>query len=202
MKKLLFKAEENSEDNVESSDGVFYDPKKRTISIRGEITPHDGMDFDLIIDELIHNENDELNFKPITIRINSSGGDVRAGLDIISQIEHYKQKGLEFHGLCEEFAYSMAFLIFISCNVRKMRKYANIMFHPSYRQFPEGYVLTISEVKNILREMKEDKKNFTDIVLRNTKIPKKKVSDIYKYDYDYFMNAKEALKFGCIDEII
>ena len=92
---------------------------------------------------LIFKEDGAKDYSPINVVINSGGGSVKAGLNIVSQMNYYQRLGVRFHTLCEEIAYSMAFLIFISGDFRSMRKYASIMFHFGYRLIPEEYILSL-----------------------------------------------------------
>ena len=41
-----------------------------------------------------------------------------------------------------------------------------------------------------------------ELVLENTKIDKKLLTKIYRNGEDFFMDSNEALKYGCIDEIL
>ena len=206
MKKILYKTSAEEEPISESDDksigSISYVAETRTVYIRGEIEDNDGIDFDLVVKTLIFKEDGAKDYSPINVVINSGGGSVKAGLNIVSQMNYYQRLGVRFHTLCEEIAYSMAFLIFISGDFRSMRKYASIMFHFGYRLIPEEYILSLAEIKRIMKEVRDEKINFTEIVVAHTGISAKKIDNIFKYDYDYYLNANEALQMKCTDVIV
>jgi ATP-dependent protease ClpP protease subunit len=66
---------------------------------------------------------------PITIIINSPGGDVVAGLDIVSQIRSLQRAGVEVSGHVMGDAASMGAVILAACSVRSMTSLSRLMWH-------------------------------------------------------------------------
>jgi ATP-dependent Clp protease protease subunit len=66
---------------------------------------------------------------PITVVINSPGGDVVAGLDIVSQIRSLQRTGIEVRGHVMGDAASMGAVILAACSVRSMTSLSRLMWH-------------------------------------------------------------------------
>ena len=66
---------------------------------------------------------------PITIVINSPGGSVIAGFDIVSQIRMLQRHGVEVRAHVQGDASSMAAVILAACQVRSMTSLSRLMWH-------------------------------------------------------------------------
>lgn len=66
---------------------------------------------------------------PITIIINSPGGEVVSGLDIVSQIRSLQRAGVEVRGHVMGDAASMGAVILAACSVRSMTSLSRLMWH-------------------------------------------------------------------------
>lgn len=67
--------------------------------------------------------------EPITVIINSPGGEVVAGLDIVSQIRSLQRAGIEVRGHVMGDAASMAAVILAACSVRSATSLSRLMWH-------------------------------------------------------------------------
>lgn len=67
--------------------------------------------------------------EPITIVINSPGGDVVAGLDIVSQIRSLQRARIEVRGHLMGDAASMSAVILAACSARSMTSLSRLMWH-------------------------------------------------------------------------
>jgi ATP-dependent Clp protease, protease subunit len=67
--------------------------------------------------------------EPITVIVNSPGGEVVAGLDVISQIRSIQRIGIEVRGHVMGDAASMAAVILAACCVRSATSLSRIMWH-------------------------------------------------------------------------
>jgi ATP-dependent Clp protease, protease subunit len=66
---------------------------------------------------------------PITVIINSPGGDVVAGLDIVSQIRSLQRAGVEVRGHVVGDAASMGAVVLAACSVRSMGSLGRLLWH-------------------------------------------------------------------------
>ena len=210
------KSEEEKKEEEQGYDpahvSISFDAYKRVIRIDGDIGEEDGIIFEEVVDAIrdyipCDEEGNELKDSPdpldrLEIHINSDGGCIDAALNIVSQIEQLKREGTEVVAFVKEKSCSAAFLITIVCSHRIMRKYAKIMLHPSWYYINEEIALTIDVLRNFIKNTDKTWKVFEELVLENTKIDKKLLTKIYRNGEDFFMDSNEALKYGCIDEIL
>lgn len=99
-------------------------PKDRTVFINGEVTG-------AILNQA--NEVYELTIKnadPIYLVINSPGGGVFAGLQMITAIRVAQQRGVKVNCVVTLMAASMAFQIFAECSNRYAFENTLLLFHP------------------------------------------------------------------------
>lgn len=75
---------------------------------------------------------------PITLIINSPGGSIIAGLQIISAIRVAKARGNEIQCVVPVMAASMGFQIFINCDKRYTLTEALLLFHPATSGIANG----------------------------------------------------------------
>ncbi|MFA5652167.1 MAG: ATP-dependent Clp protease proteolytic subunit [Candidatus Paceibacterota bacterium] len=133
----------------------------------------------------------------ITIVISSNGGDVLPGLDVFDILKLYpgKKTGLVLSG-----ARSMAAVILQACDVRKACDHADIMIHHISRKEVTLDILRDSKRTDQMREeMEKSQAKLYDILANKTK---KSIEDIRKEcEKEKFMNPKEAIAFGLLDEI-
>lgn len=103
---------------------VFTASKDRTVFLVGEV----GVNAFLLaaqIQELATESND-----PIDIVINSPGGSVEAGLQLISSMNMAKSRGIKFRCVVPVMAASMGFQVLANCNERYALSYALLLWHP------------------------------------------------------------------------
>lgn len=104
--------------------GTITLPKARTLTINGEVTG-------AIV--LQANEVYALALKssdPIYFVINSPGGSVYAGLQMLTAMRAAKSRGVKFHCLSTLMAASMAFQIYSYCDYRYAFENTLLLFHP------------------------------------------------------------------------
>ena len=111
---------------VTASAASIYKPDmERTIYIVGEIGGRNSLDTARKIEQL------SSEGKPITLIINSPGGSIVAGLQIISAMRVAKARGNEIHCVVPILAASMGFQIFINCDKRYTLTESLLLFHPA-----------------------------------------------------------------------
>lgn len=137
------------------------------------------------------------NTKPITVIINSPGGEVFSGFAIYDIMRLIKSPVIT---LVTGFAASMGSIIMLGS--KKGKRYATasskILIHqPLIGGFFEARA---TEIEIQAREIQETKDRIIKIYEDETKQPREKIAkDI---ELDYWMTAEEAVEYGLIDKII
>ncbi|CAL4323172.1 ATP-dependent Clp endopeptidase proteolytic subunit ClpP [Buchnera aphidicola] len=165
--------------------------RERIIFLTGTI--NDDLS-NLIISQLLFLES-ENEKKDIFLYINSPGGIVSSGLSIYDTIKFIKP---DVNTVCIGQASSMAALILSSGTNGKRFSLPNsrIMIH----QPLGGYQGQASDIKIHALEIYKIKKKINKILSYHTKQNIKKIEK--DTERDYFLSAKEALKYGLIDSIL
>lgn len=136
--------------------------------------------------------------KTVTFLINSYGGSVLHGNAIIGNIKRLQQNKIKVVGIVESIAYSMAFDIIIHCDERIGYGLSQYLLHQT--AFGQG-----GELREFEREVEFQKKLWeksADYYAKLTKIPRKRIDEIYDRKENYFFDAETALELGVIDKII
>ena len=164
--------------------------KDRIIFLSGEITDDIS---NTIISELLY--LDSINHNDISLYINSPGGSITSGMAIMDTMNFIKS---DVSTICVGLAASMgAFLL--SCG-KKGKRYclpnAEIMIHQ-----PIGGVSgQATEIKIVAERILKLKNKLNKLLSENTNQELKKIE--IDTERDYYMNSKEALKYGIIDKIL
>ena len=162
----------------------------RIIFLTGEI---DDNLAENIISKLLY--LDSLNQEDIYIYINSVGGSITSGMAIYDTMNYIKSK---VSTICIGQASSMG--AFLLSSGEKGMRYAlensEIMIH----QPLGGARGQATEIKIASQRILRMKKKLNKILSVNTGINLSKIE--VDTERDYFMNSKEALKYGLIDKII
>ena len=162
----------------------------RIIFLTGEI---DDNLAENIISKLLY--LDSLNQEDIYIYINSVGGSITSGMAIYDTMNYIKSK---VSTICIGQAASMG--AFLLSSGEKGMRYAlensEIMIH----QPLGGARGQATEIKIASQRILRMKKKLNKILSVNTGINLSKIE--VDTERDYFMNSKEALKYGLIDKII
>lgn len=139
--------------------------------------------------------NLEYNPTPINLHIDSYGGAVYQCFGLLSVM---KAKGTPVNTIVTGCAMSCGFLIAIHGAHRSVHKNATLMYH----QVSSGVVGKAAEIEEEVIEVKRLQQKIETMTLENTKITEKQLEKVYKKKKDWFMDAKEAIKWGCADELI
>jgi ATP-dependent protease ClpP protease subunit len=129
----------------------------------------------------------------INLHINSNGGDLFAGFSIVNYV---KNSRIPIHSIIDGYAASAATLFSVVAKKRFMKEYSFILIHQLSTSFWGKYSEFEDEMTNNKLLMNQIYKIYED----HTKIPKKKLVEILKKDI--WFDAKQALEYGLIDEII
>lgn len=133
--------------------------------------------------------------KPITIYVDSYGGAVYQCFGLLAIM---KDSGTPVDTVVTGCAMSCGFLIAIHGNHRKIHRHGTMMYH-QVSTVAKGKVADIEE--GVL-ETKRLQQKIEDMTFESTKITKEKLEKVYKKKQDWFLDAKDSLKWGCVDEII
>ena len=162
--------------------------KDRIVFLTGEINMASA---NIIISELLY--LDSLNHEDICLYINSPGGEVTSGLAIIDTINFIKSN---VRTIVVGMAASMGAVILACGNKRCALKNAEVMIH----QPLGGIQGQATDIKIVADHIIKIKKKLVEIMASKTK---KKASIIEAdMERDFYMDAKETLDYGIVDEIL
>ncbi len=162
----------------------------RIIILTGEI---DDNVSNSIVSQLLY--LDSVNNNTISIYINSPGGSITAGMAIYDTMNYIKSK---VSTICIGMSASMAAFL-LSSGEKGMRfalPNSEIMIH----QPLGGASGQATEIKIAAERILKLKNKINEILSKNTGKPLKKIES--DTERDYFLDAKEALEYGLIDNII
>jgi len=153
------------------------------LSIQGEINA-------ALASSFIYDLNKRKDKKGLYVYINSQGGSVESGNQIVLEIQKYNLDCIA------ERAYSMGFVILQACNKRYIRPYGKLMQHQmSYgvaneKAKVESYVNFVDQMNEILVSMQADKIKMSNQVFKE------------KTYNEWWMFGKYAIENNCADEIV
>jgi ATP-dependent Clp protease protease subunit len=133
--------------------------------------------------------------KPIVIHIDSYGGAVYQCFGLLSIM---KAKGTPVNTVITGCAMSCGFMIAIHGAHRSIHKHGTMMYH----QVSTGACGKVADIEEDIVEAKRLQKKIEDMTLENTKITKEKLEKVYKKKQDWYLDAKDSLKWGCVDYVI
>ena len=134
--------------------------------------------------------------EPVTIYINSLGGEVNAGLVIYDAIQG---SNLEINMICTGMAASMAAILLAGGQKgnRYILEHSKVMIHEPL--LANGVGGSATSIKNISESILETRKIVNGILAEHTG---KSIEEINEAtSFDNYMNAKEAIEFGICDAI-
>jgi ATP-dependent Clp protease protease subunit len=147
-----------------------------------------------IIAQLLFLENQDTG-KDIKIYINSPGGSVTSGMAIYDTMQYIKS---DVSTICIGMAASMASVLLASGAKGKRFCLPNseVMIH----QVMGGTEGQASDIKIHAERILKMKDSLNEILAKHSGKPKEIIEK--DTDRDYFMSAKEAVKYGLVDKII
>ena len=132
------------------------------------------------------------SFPPITIEISSYGGCTSSGTAIIHRMDEMKEMGIQVNTHCN-FAYSMAFIIYVNGMKRTAGKLARFMNHGG-SSYNMGYIEEQRRTVEFSAKMDEQ---FEQIIYDNTNMSKERVEKA-RLCYDW-IDGKEAIELGIVN---
>jgi len=138
--------------------------------------------------------NFNINPPPINLHIQSEGGNLLDTFYIIDLIDNLKTP---VNTYVDGYVASSGSLISVMGKKRFMTSNSFIMIHQLSSNIGEGKINDLDDNMNNLNKFMETIRN---LYLKKTKIPKEKLNNIL--EHDLWMNSKECLENGLIDEIL
>lgn len=163
----------------------------RTILLGSEVEPKLAQ---RIMSELLYLEAKDPD-APITMYINSPGGEISSGLAIYDMIRHVRPA---VNCICAGLTASIATIILVAAakGHRKALPNARILIH----QPLGGFRGAATEIEIHAKEMLKTKKHVNQILAKATGQELTRIDE--DTNRDYWMSAQEALDYGLIDEIL
>ena len=133
--------------------------------------------------------------QPIILEINSGGGEVPAGFQLLTAIEN---SNTPIIGYVTGWCMSMAIPIFASCNYRMASEYSEFMIH----DISSGTVGKYTEMKKYLENgMALSRNNYIKSVVKYSKLKEDEMVDIMEKNHDFAFSPYDAIKYGILDSI-
>jgi ATP-dependent Clp protease protease subunit len=174
-----------------------YGYQDNRIITLGDIDEENANDIIQFIHEInyLDAEKTESKREPITIIVNSYGGDIYRGFGVVDAI---KDSVTPVHTVCYGAALSMGFIIMASGHKRSASKHSTFMYHEILWSLNEE---KLSSHKREVEEGKRIMDIYDSIILECTNLTKKQLDIVKKEHRDWYMSAEDALVYGIIDEI-
>ncbi len=142
---------------------AFDATKGRTLYIRGFVGAQALDVAGKIID--LTDKNDE---EPIDLVINSPGGSIYAGMQILSAMTVAQARGVTIRCFVPVMAASMAFAILAQCDERYALPFTMLLWHPGKQQSAKA--LTKDDLEYGAEQLKEMERDLSAIEMRALKI--------------------------------
>ena len=131
---------------------------------------------------------------PINLHIQTGGGSLMDTFYIVDLIDSLETPVNTF---VDGYVASAGSLISVIGNKRYMTRNSFILIHQLSSSAGEGKYNDLDDNMDNLNKFMD---TIRDIYLKHTRIPKEKLNEIL--EHDLWMNAKECLEYGLVDEII
>lgn len=170
---------------------IYIDIKGEIISSGGEWI-YDWYGIQVTSPKQVSRALKNANGQPVTIKINSGGGDVFAGCEIYNELKNYNgEVTIEIHGLCASITSVIAM-----AGTCKMSPLAEIMIH-NVATYTSGDYRDMEHTAEVL---KKANKTIANAYILKTGMDEKEIKKLM--DNETWFTADEALERGLIDEIM
>lgn len=163
----------------------------RRLFITGEINAESAMDFFKQV-MLLNTEDDSA---PISVFINSPGGEIDNGLLVYDSIVGSRAPIYTF---CTGCAYSMGAVLFTCGKERIMLPHSKLMLHEPLLGGKIGG--NASSIKSISESLLETKSMMNKLLAHHTGKTEVEMDELTSYDH--YFTAKEAVEMGLADRIM
>jgi ATP-dependent Clp protease, protease subunit len=179
-------------DEVQSANDAGVKDKKVTVELRGLITPSLAKP---IVDKIKELSKDD-SVSEIWLRINSPGGQISVGNDIIDAIEAVPSS-IKTVCVVDHDGFSMAAVILESCNERAMTKRSSIMYHEA----SVGGSGNKHQLLDAINLLKVQDKAISEFVSGKMKMPLKEWMERVN-GKEWYLDVDDALKYHAIDRVV
>ena len=140
------------------------------------------------------------NRKPITVYINSAGGNVTDGLAIHDAVRYLVSKGIEITIVVQGMAYSMGSVVLQAASPGRRLAFPHswIMIHEPAKW--AGWQSTSAAAQHLDR-LKQMQSQIYELLARRSGRPLRQIIRDTKRT-DFYLDAKKALEYGLIDGIM
>jgi|ERR1051326_1221020 ATP-dependent protease ClpP protease subunit len=168
------------------------EPQRRTLFLTHEIDEYQGLAFDSLMQQLC-----QAGDAPIYVIFNCPGGDILVGFGMHDAIDLAQQAGSSVIGTVRGQAQSMTPVVLQACHTRRMTKNSYMMIH-------QGWSYLFGNQTEVEREVKWQRaiENRCNRILAARSTFTAREIDAKIQAGNWYLDAKDALKFGFIDEIV
>jgi len=140
------------------------------------------------------------NSRPITVYINSAGGNVTDGLAIHDAIRHVVSRGIEVTIIVQGMAYSMGSIVLqaASAGGRLSFPHSWIMIHEPAKW--AGWQSTTAAAQHLERLKQMQDQIYKILSTRSGKPLRQIIKDTKRNDF--YLDAQKALEYGLIDAVV
>jgi len=170
------------------------DPVSRIMTL-GDIETENINDLIYTIYEINEEDAKKQTAEPIKLIINSSGGEIYSGLALIDVIG---TSLTPVHTICHGAAMSMGLIIFAAGHHRTASNNATFMYHEAMY----GVEGKTAYHRQEMKEANRIDKICDDYLMSRTKLTTKILDDVKNRQAEWYFDAKTALKYGVVNEIL
>ncbi len=140
------------------------------------------------------------NSRPITLYINSAGGNVTDGLAIHDSIRHLVSRGVEITIIVQGMAYSMGSIVLQAASDGRRFTFPHswIMIHEPAKW--AGWQSTTAAAQHLERLKQMQDQIYNILSSRSGKPLRQIIKDTKRNDF--YLDAKKALEYGLVDAIV
>ena len=140
------------------------------------------------------------NGKPITLFINSAGGNVTDGLAIHDSIRHIISRGIEVRIIVQGMAYSMGSIVLQAASEGRRLAFPHswIMIHEPAKW--AGWQSTTAAAQHLERLKQMQDQIYNILSARSGKPLRQIIRDTKRTDF--YLDAQRALQYGLIDAVV
>ena len=140
------------------------------------------------------------NGKPITLFINSAGGNVTDGLAIHDSIRHIVSRGIEVTVIVQGMAYSMGSIVLQAASEGRRLAFPHswIMIHEPAKW--AGWQSTTAAAQHLERLKQMQDQIYKILSSRSGKPLRQIIKDTKRNDF--YLDAQKALEYGLIDAVV
>lgn len=174
--------------NLVSTNKLITLDNNNFVSLRGPVT---SSSIGKLISELLL-----LTFDIRYIYLNTNGGSVDAGLELLNAIDNLAAQNIEVSCIADT-AISMGFVIFQACNHRYVTKYATLMQHQMSLSGIEGKLYDINSHIEFINQIEVELNTMQANKIRMCPYEFKK-----RITSNWWLTSNTALKYNVADEIV